>query len=76
MTNILIRNVLPEAHQTLVRRAKARGLSLQQFLSSELNRLAATPTVDEVLSRVEANRGGRVGLGQAVEDLASERSRR
>jgi len=49
---------------------------LQQYLAGELKRLAEKPTVDEVLDRIERRRGGRVGLRQAAEDLAEERSRR
>ena len=52
-----------------------RGQSLQQFLAGELRRLAARPSVDEVLDRIESRTGGRVGLQQAVDDLAEERER-
>ena len=52
------------------------GQSLQQYLVSELKRLAQKPTLDHVLDRIERHRGGRVGLGQAVEDLMEERPHR
>ena len=48
----------------------------QQYLAAQLNRLAATPTLDDVLQRIDTRRGGRVGLVQAAADLAEERSRR
>jgi hypothetical protein len=47
---------------------------LQQYLAGELRRLAERPSLAEVLDRIDRHRGGRVGLGQAVEDLAEERT--
>jgi antitoxin FitA len=74
--NILVRDVPEPIHEELVRRATAAGQSLQQYLTAELTRLATTPTLDEVLARIDQRRGGRVGLDQAVEDLSGERSAR
>lgn len=75
MPNVLIRDIPEDVHTALQRRAELRGQSLQQFLSGELKRLAERPSLDEVLDRIERHRGGRVGLQQAVEDIAAERSR-
>lgn len=36
-----------------IARAKANGQSLQQYLSAELDRLAATPTTAEWVARVQ-----------------------
>jgi hypothetical protein len=76
MPNLLVRDVPEDVHAALQRRAEQRGQSLQQYLVSELKRLAEKPSLDEVLDRIERRRGGRVGLRQAAEDLAEERSRR
>ncbi|MGC8513608.1 MAG: FitA-like ribbon-helix-helix domain-containing protein [Acidimicrobiales bacterium] len=76
MTNVLVRDLPEEVHAALQRRAERRGQSLQQYLAGELRRLAERPTLDEILDRVEGRQGGRVGLSQAAEDLAEERSRR
>jgi len=76
MPNLLVRDVPDDVHAALQRRAERRGQSLQQFLSSELRRLAERPSVDEVLDRIEHRSGGQVGLRQAAEDLDEERSRR
>lgn len=76
MTNVLVRDLTAETHRELVRRAEARGQSLQQYLVSELTRLAASPTLEDVLARIETRSGGRIGLAQGVADLADERSRR
>lgn len=75
MANILIRDLDEQTHGTLARRAVERGQSLQQYLTVELTRLASAPTLDEVLRRIEEQRGGRVGFDEAVADLAAERGR-
>ena len=50
----------------LVRRAQAAGQSLQQYLAAELARLAATPTFDEVLARIDTHAMARLPGGEAV----------
>jgi hypothetical protein len=80
MPNVLVRDLSDEVHAALQRRAQQRGQSLQQYLAGELTRLAERPTVDELLDRIdrrstERRSGGRVGLGQAAEDLAEGRRR-
>jgi antitoxin FitA len=76
MPNLLVRDVPDDVHAALQRRAERRGQSLQQYLTSELRRLAERPSIDEVLDRIDRRSGGRVGLGQAAEDLNEERARR
>lgn len=76
MPNVLIRNLPDDVHATLQRRAASAGMSLQQYLSSELAHLARTPTMDEVLERIRTRSGGRVGLQTAVDDLREEREAR
>lgn len=73
MPNVLVRDLPEEVHAQLQRRAENEGMSLQQYLIAELKRLAERPTVDEVLGRIERRSGGRVGLDQAVADLAEDR---
>ncbi|MGB8996407.1 MAG: hypothetical protein WCB57_03595 [Pseudonocardiaceae bacterium] len=75
MPNILVRDLSEETHHALQRRAEQRGQSLQQYLAAELARLAVSPTLEDVLRRIESRDGGRVGLTQATADLAEERSR-
>ncbi|MHB1738391.1 MAG: FitA-like ribbon-helix-helix domain-containing protein [Actinomycetes bacterium] len=76
MPNVLIRDVPENVHARLQARAGERGQSLQQYLTSELRRLAERPSMDEVLARIATRHGGRIGLGQAVEDLAAARNHR
>jgi antitoxin FitA len=75
MSNVLVRDIPEDVHAALQRRAERRGQSLQQYLSGELRRLAARPSLEEVLDRIDRRQGGRVGLAQAVADLAEDRAR-
>lgn len=54
MASIQIRNVPPELHRTLKRRAAEAGVSLQDYLLSEIEQVAATPTIDEVIARARS----------------------
>jgi plasmid stability protein len=76
MPNVLVRDLPDDVHAALQRRAQRRGQSLQQLLASELTRIAAQPTVEELFDRIERRSGGRVGLATAVDDLDAERSDR
>jgi len=76
MPNVLVRDIPDEVHAALQRRAEQRGQSLQQYLASELARLAGRPSVDELFARISRRRGGRVGLHQAAADLTDERTER
>ena len=76
MPNVLVRDLPDDVHADLQQRAAAAGQSLQQYLTYELTRLARTPSMAEVLARIERRRGGRVGLAEAVHDLDAERQQR
>ena len=76
MPNVLIRNLPEDVHATLQRRASGAGMSLQQYLSSQLAHLARTPTIDEVLDRIASRSGGHVGFETAIDDLREEREDR
>ena len=76
MANVLVRDLPDDIHAKLQERAEAARQSLQQYLTTELTRLATAPTMQEVLDRVARRRGGRVGLDTAVADLNEERSTR
>jgi len=75
MPNLLVRGLPDDVHAELQRRAERHGQSLQQYLTDELRRLVARPELDDVLDRLARLRGGRVGLVQAADDLASDRAR-
>lgn len=75
MPNVLVRDLPEDVHANLQRRAEAEGKSLQQYLATELSRLASTPTLSDVLDRIGRRRGGKVGFDTAVRDLDDERGR-
>jgi hypothetical protein len=76
MPNIQVRDVPESVHEVLVRRAEHAGQSLQQFLAAQLAVIAATPTMDEMLDRLERRASGRLSSRDATEALGDERARR
>jgi hypothetical protein len=74
--NVLVRDLPDDVHRALQQRAQRRNLSLQQYLSVELRKLAEQQQIGEILDEIDARRGGRVGLGQAVRDLDDARGQR
>ena len=55
---IQIRDVPEDVHVVLRARAAAAGMSMSEYLRSELIAMAARPTVDEVIARAQARHGG------------------
>jgi len=55
-TMIQIRDVREEVHRTLKARAAREGVSLSEYLRAELERVAASPTPDELLERLRSRR--------------------
>lgn len=76
MPNVQIREVPDDVHNELVRRAELAGQSLQQYLSAQLASIAATPTLDDVLERIENRSKGQLSKADAVSALEAERARR
>ncbi len=76
MPNVLVRDLPDDVHASLQRRAESAGQSLQQYLATQLTRLASMPTMDDVLARISRRNGGRVGLERAVADIDEERGDR
>jgi len=67
MPNVLIRGVPEDVHAELVLRASNAGQSLQHYLKTELERLARTPTLEQVLARIEADGGdSEIGFAKSV----------
>ena len=76
MPNVQVRDVPDEVHEALVRRAELAGQSLQQFLFAQLAAIAATPTLDEMLDRIERRSKGRLTSRDAIVAVDAERARR
>lgn len=51
---IQIRNVPDDLHATLKARAAQAGMTLSDYLTGELRRIAALPTLDELCARLAA----------------------
>jgi hypothetical protein len=76
MPNVQVRDVPNEVHEALLRRAEQAGQSLQQFLAGQLALIAVTPTVDEMLDRLEHRPKGQLSAKDAISALDDERGRR
>jgi hypothetical protein len=76
MPSVQIKDVPEDAHRVLRERAARAHQSLQEYLRSRLIAEANQPTLEDVLDRAAARRGGRVPFGAAVEHVRAERDRR
>lgn len=76
MPNVQVRGVPNEVHEALLRRAEQAGQSLQQFLAAQLALIAATPTVDDMLDRLEGRPKGRLSAESAIAALDEQRAGR
>jgi antitoxin FitA len=76
MPSVQIKNVPPDVHRVLRRRAAAAGQSLQEYLLADLTARARRPTLDEVLERAGGRAGGSVPLADAAEAVRTERDTR
>ena len=55
---VQIRDVPDDAVAVLRSRAAAAGMSMSEYLRSELIRMASRPTREELFARIESRRGG------------------
>jgi hypothetical protein len=60
MPSIQIKNVPPDVHRTLRRRAAEAGMSLQEYLLADLTERARQPTLEEIFREIEQERTGGV----------------
>jgi plasmid stability protein len=72
---IQIRNVPDKLHRTLKARAALAGMSLSDYLLSELRLVAERPTMDELRARLESRPPVELRRSPA-EIIRSERDRR
>jgi hypothetical protein len=72
---IQVRNVPDRLHRELVRRARARGETLTQYVQRVLEREVARPPVSELLERVRARTAVKLDR-PAGEWIRDERTRR
>jgi hypothetical protein len=75
--SVQIKNVPPEVHRTLQRRAEAAGQSLQAYMLAQITEQASKPTIKELFDRIGRERGsGRVSLEFAAKVIRDERDAR
>lgn len=67
---IQVRNVPPELHAELVRRARLEGKTLTAFVQEILEREIARPPAEEVFARIKA-RTARLGRTQTTEEIVA-----
>jgi len=73
MPRIQVKDVPPDVHETLRRRAAAAGQSLQAYLLAKLIEEARTPTLEEVLDRAGRGAGGQADFKTAVDAIRADR---
>jgi antitoxin FitA len=76
MPSIQIKNVPPDVHRVLKRRAAEEGMSLQEYLLAKLTEDARQPTPKEFWERVGQRTGGNISLKEATEFIRAERDAR
>jgi hypothetical protein len=76
MPSVQIKNVPPDVHRVLRRRAAEAGMSLQEYLLAKLTEGARQPTLEEVLGRAGQRTGGHLSLKEAVEYIRADRDSR
>ncbi len=75
MPSVQIKNVPPDVHRVLRKRAAASGQSLQEYLLAQLTQVAQAETLEEVLDRAGGRAGGSLGFDFAAESLRADRQR-
>jgi hypothetical protein len=76
MPSVQIKNVPPDVHRVLKRRAAEAGMSLQEYLLAKLTEDARQPTLNEMLERIGQRTGGRLSVKEAAEIIRAERDSR
>ena len=76
MPSIQVKDVPPDVHAVLRRRAAEAGMSLQEYLLGRLVEQARRPTLDEVLLRASGRSGGSVPLDFAADAVRRDRESR
>jgi antitoxin FitA len=71
---IQIRNVSDALHRRLKSRAALAGMSLSDYLLSEIRRVAGRPTLDELRARLE-QRPGKTPSVEPAQAVRAERDR-
>lgn len=69
MPSVQVKNVPAEVHAELTRRARRKGISLQDYVLGLLVETTARVPIDEVLAKISRGEGGRTGGGGTIQDV-------
>lgn len=72
MATIQIRDLPEETYETIRKRARARGQSIQNYMRDRLVDAAASPTADEVWDTVDQLREQNAGTGATTETIVAD----
>jgi len=64
---IQIRNVPDDVHREITARADKAGMTLSDFLKQELDRIVATPPIEELMDRIRSRQ--RPDISESIADL-------
>lgn len=73
---VTIRDIPTSVRDVLAARAALRGLSMQEFLRGELERIAAKPPIDEVIASIrerKATTTSRIGAREILQHRDADR---
>jgi antitoxin FitA len=73
MPSIQIKNVPPEVHETLQRRARRSHQSLQEYLLARLVSYAEAAPMEDALEQLEREATGSISFDEAVALIRAER---
>jgi len=76
MPSVQIKDVPPDVHAVLKQRAALAGKSMQEYVLGLLVDHAQTPTMEDILRRVEQRTGSAITPAFAVETLRADRESR
>lgn len=68
MPSVQVKNVPAEVHAELTRRARRRGISLQDYVLEVLRRETEHLPIDEVFDAIERGADGRTGSAMTFQD--------
>ena len=72
MATIQIRDLPEGTYETIRRRARAAGQSIQAYMRREVIAMAEAPTKDEAVAAIEASLAAHGGSGLTAADVAGE----
>ncbi len=72
MATIQVRDVPEEVYETIRRRARAAGQSIQAYMRDQIVDLASQPTKDEAWAAVESALAAEDSPGAALDDIIAD----